>query len=552
MIRSRVRQILYCDDTEEQRYAMRRILERAGYTVIEAATGQEALDKIHAGILAVVMDVKLPDISGYEVCRRIKADPLTAAIPILQISASFADPALRAQGLQGGADAYVAQPVHAAELLSLVGALIRSHDSDRTLRFQAEISRQLALSLDYDETVHTIRHVFIPRFADRTRILLRPTNHPANHVQSLHFELSEPEMSGDREEPNHPAPLPPGLMDAACEVSRSGLPILILRGSTVPHSAPASQPSQATADYILAPLIVGRKQLGTLVFELEGVDRRYQPSNLALAEDLADRAALALQNASLYSAQNAAQAALIQSEKLAAAGRLSAAIAHEINNPLESITNLMYLIDTSEETTPTLKNYVQEALSELSRLTHIARQSLGFYRELTGPQRFDLNESIEDTLKIYLLRFQAKRIQIERHYAPEEIGLVAVKGELRQVVSNLLVNAYDALPEEGTIRIETEVVRSKDHLQTQETAVLRVIDDGPGISPEALSHVFEPFFTTKQGTGTGLGLWVSDTIITKHGGTIEITTRTGKNDHGTTFEVTLPLTPPRDAAQQPE
>lgn len=545
MIRSRIRQILYCDDTEEQRYAMRRILEKAGYTVVEAATGQDALDKIHAGILAVVMDVKLPDISGYEVCRRIKADPLTAAIPILQISASFADPALRAQGLQGGADAYVAQPVHAAELLSLVGALIRSHDSDRTLRFQAEISRQLALSLDYDETVQTIRRVFIPRFADRTRILLRPTNHPANHVQSPHFELSEPEISGNHEEPHNPAPLPPGLMDAACEVSRSGLPILALRGSPFPQSAPELEPGQATADYILAPLVVGRKQLGTLVFELDGVDRRYQLSNLPLAEDLADRAALALQNASLFSAQNAAQAALIQSEKLAAAGRLSAAIAHEINNPLESITNLMYLIDTSDETTPTLKGYVQEALSELSRLTHIARQSLGFYRELTGPQRFDLNESVEDTLKIYLLRFQAKRIHIERDYAPEPLELDGVKGELRQVISNLLVNAYDALQEDGTIRIETELLRCPDEEPGAcSKAVLRVIDDGSGIPPQTLAHVFEPFFTTKQGTGTGLGLWVSDTIITKHGGTIEITTRTGASDHGTTFEVTLPLISP--------
>jgi signal transduction histidine kinase len=548
MIKSRVSQILYCDDTEEQRYAMRRILEGSGYTVIEAATGTEALEKVHAGVLAVVLDVKLPDISGYEVCRRIKANPVTSAIPVLQISASFADPALRSQGLQGGADAYVAQPVHSAELLALVGALIRSHDSDRTLRFQAEVSRQLALSLDYDETLDTIRRVFIPRFADRCRILLRPVSQPNTH--SIAVSLTEPEISMGLD-----APVAPGLLAAAFEVSRTGQALQVPRGSLISSLDPESAVANAAADYIVAPLAVGRKHLGALIFELDGIDRRYQAANLALAQDLADRAALAIQNANLYSAQRAAQFALIQSEKLAAAGRLSAAIAHEINNPLESITNLMYLIDTSGETTPTVKGYVQEALSELSRLTHIARQSLGFYRELTGPQRFDLNESVEDTLNIYVRRFQAKRIRIERHYASERLELCGVKGEVRQVISNLLVNAYDALPEEGTIRIETALLKAPANEQpdaetktSRDKVVLRVVDDGPGIPRETLTRIFEPFFTTKQGTGTGLGLWVSDTIVAKHGGNIEVTTRTEAPGNGTTFEVTLPTGIPAAAA----
>jgi signal transduction histidine kinase len=207
----------------------------------------------------------------------------------------------------------------------------------------------------------------------------------------------------------------------------------------------------------------------------------------------------------------------------------------------------MYLIDTSGETTPTVKGYVQEALSELSRLTHIARQSLGFYRELTGPQRFDLNESVEDTLNIYLKRFQAKHIHVERHYTAEPLILCGVKGEVRQVISNLLVNAYDALPENGTIRIETALLKAApndipdpDVKVSGDKVILRVSDDGPGIPRETLTRIFEPFFTTKQGTGTGLGLWVSDTIVTKHGGAIEVTTRTDTPTHGTTFEVTLP------------
>ncbi len=498
MIQTRERQILYVDDTEEQRYAMRRILEGAGFRVLEAGTGREGLDLLHPGILAVVLDVKLPDMSGYDVCRQIKANPETAAIPVLQISASFADPVLRAAGLSGGADAYVAQPVHPAELLALVNALIRSHDSEKTLRFQAEISRQLSGSLDYHETLANIERVFVPRFADRCLAVLLADAHA--QVQAY--------QSADM--PDHYA-------DLANQVAHSGFT------------------SQVQGSALVVPLEVGRKRVGALVFALEGTDRSYAPSNVALAEDLAGRAALALQNASLYSAQRTTQHALIESEKLAAAGRLSAAIAHEINNPLESIINLLYLIDTSDETPPTIKGYVQEALSELSRLTHIARQSLGFYRELTGPATFDLNESVENTLEIYLKRFEGKHVTVVRRYHPGALELHAVKGEIRQVISNLLVNAYDALSAGGTLTVCT--TRRDDHV------LFCIGDNGSGIQPTVLARIFEPFFTTKDGTGTGLGLWVSDTIVTKHGGTIEVTSSTEGQTHGTVFEITLPVTP---------
>ena len=501
MIKTRVRRILYVDDTEEQRYVMRRILEGAGYQVVEATTGAEALALVHPDLLAIVLDVKLPDMSGYEVCRRIKADAATSSIPILQVSASFADPVLRAAGLSGGADAYVAQPVHPAELLTLVGALIRSFDSERTLRFQAHVSGKLSASLDYAETLAMMEQVFVPRFGDACYVRLL-----GEEAESSGGEYITEEMPED-------------LEAAAREVAASGVSRLLHAGALV------------------VPLQAGRHRLGALVFTCDGTQRFYTVQNVQLAEDLGDRAALALENARLYTRQRATQEALIQSEKLASAGRLSAAIAHEINNPLESLTNLMYLMETSDEITPTLKSYVTEALSELSRLTHIARQSLGFYRELTSPVEFDLNESIEDTIKLYERRFEAKRIHIERLYAAGPLTLKAVKGEVRQVISNLLVNALDAMSEGGKLCVETEQVGTGT--ASPGTDVLfRVIDDGTGIKPETMARVFEPFFTTKQGTGTGLGLWVTETIVTKHGGTIEVTS--GLNGRGTSFEVMLP------------
>ena len=519
MIPTRERLLLYVDDTEEQRYVMRRMLESDGFTVLEAGTGKAALEALHLyadadpdaaplPILAVILDVKLPDMSGYEVCRRIKAATATAALPVLQVSASFADPTLRAAGLSGGADAYVAQPVHQAELLSLVNALIRSHMGEKILRFQAEVSRRLSASLDYAETLRTVEQAFVPRFAD--------------DVVAYLCEPAEGAVASAGE-----ARLAEPVRAAADQVCKAGASRLV------------------DAQRLVVPLATGSKRLGALIFQLDGDRRSYGPAQIPLAEDLADRSALALENASLYSAQQNTQLALIQSEKLAAAGRLSAAIAHEINNPLESITNLMYLIDTSDEITPTLKGYVQEALSELSRLTHIARQSLGFYRELTGPKQFDLNESVLDTVNIYRKRFEAKHLAIECRFAAGPLELHAVKGEVRQVISNLLVNAYDAMTQDSHLLIETALEPGREGHADE--VMLRVTDDGPGIPPEVLRHIFEPFYTTKQGTGTGLGLWVSDTIVHKHGGTLEATSRTEGEGHGASFEMRLPVTaPPAD------
>ncbi|HWZ52894.1 MAG TPA: ATP-binding protein [Granulicella sp.] len=541
MIVEHDRHILYVDDTAEQRYAMRPILEGAGFHVLEAGSGAEAFRQLYPAategprpeVLAAILDVKLPDISGYDLCRSIKGNPTTSSLPILQIAGSRADPGLRAAGLSGGADAYVAQPVHPAELLALVEALIRSRDSEKTLRFQAEVSARLIASIDYQQTLRTIEQVFVPYFADGCTLYLRPNRIPAAGTRVGDVQVagtmwrirganSLHRYSRDRAQQEHLLPgdvtaVPEHLMADAMRVSSTAESCLV--GSSA----------------IMVPLKLERRRLGALVFELYGDRRRYTPSDVVLAEDLADRSSLALQNAILYRAQQKAQSALVQSEKLAAAGRLSAAIAHEINNPLESITNLIYLIDTTPDISPAVKSYTQEALSEVSRLAHIARQSLGFYRELTGPAWFDLNESVDAALAIYQKRFDAKRIRIERNLG-EALSLQAVKGEIRQVISNLLVNAFEAMSEDGMLHLETAAT-DPDHI------VLRVIDNGSGIAAEAIDHIFDPFFTTRDGTGTGLGLWVSDSIVAKHGGSIEVSSNTEAPNQGTKFEVTLPRTP---------
>ncbi|MGZ4890053.1 MAG: sensor histidine kinase, partial [Candidatus Angelobacter sp.] len=233
-----------------------------------------------------------------------------------------------------------------------------------------------------------------------------------------------------------------------------------------------------------------------------------------------------------------AENALRKSEKLAAAGRLAATIAHEINNPLEAVTNLLYLLRIDDKWDDNARGYVTQAEHELARIAHMARQTLGFYRDTTSPHRMDLPKLVEGVLSLYLPRIQAKNIRLSREY-DETVQVTGWAGEIRQVISNLIANAIDALPMEGTLRIR--VHRSKALANSQRPGGRIVIaDTGSGISPEHLKKLFEPFYTTKQDVGTGLGLWVSREIVQKHGGSITLRSCTLPGRTGTVFSIFLP------------
>ncbi|MGZ4879424.1 MAG: ATP-binding protein [Candidatus Angelobacter sp.] len=233
-----------------------------------------------------------------------------------------------------------------------------------------------------------------------------------------------------------------------------------------------------------------------------------------------------------------AENALRKSEKLAAAGRLAATIAHEINNPLEAVTNLLYLLRIDDKWDDNARGYVTQAEHELARIAHMARQTLGFYRDTTSPHRMDLPKLVEGVLSLYLPRIQAKNIRLWREY-DETVQVTGLAGEIRQVISNLVANAIDALPMEGTLRIR--VHRSKALTNSKRPGGRIVIaDTGSGISPEHLKKLFEPFYTTKQDVGTGLGLWVSREIVQKHGGSITLRSCTLPGRTGTVFSIFLP------------
>ena len=236
------------------------------------------------------------------------------------------------------------------------------------------------------------------------------------------------------------------------------------------------------------------------------------------------------------------QAALAANEKLALAGRLAATIAHEIHNPLDSVTNLLYLMRTGT-TEEEYEQFLDMAEKEMARVTEISRALLGLYRESTAPILVDLGATMHDILLLMERHIRDLGVGVEINL-PEQICVSGFPAELRQVFTNLVANAAEATGNGGVVRVELR----REQRTADETgrmtpgAVVEIMDDGPGIPRDILPQLFQPFFTTKGQMGTGLGLWVSRGITTKHGGTLELRSRAGEGEHGTVAEVFLPIT----------
>jgi PAS domain S-box-containing protein len=238
------------------------------------------------------------------------------------------------------------------------------------------------------------------------------------------------------------------------------------------------------------------------------------------------------------------RAALLANEKLAVAGRLASTIAHEIHNPLDSVANLLYLLQ-QDPGDAEARHFLEIAQSELARVTQISRAMLSLYRESNAPVPVCLKDMLDDLLLLMEGRFNTLGVRVSSDLPPE-ITVDGFPAELRQVFTNLITNAAEAAAEGGavTIRIVPQKAGpdSSGH-RLEAGAVVKITDDGPGISPEIRDHLFQPFFTTKGERGTGLGLWVSQGIIRKHAGTIQLESRIDGPDRGTTASVFLASKP---------
>lgn len=239
--------------------------------------------------------------------------------------------------------------------------------------------------------------------------------------------------------------------------------------------------------------------------------------------------------------QKKAEAALVQSEKLAAVGRLAASISHEINNPLEAVTNLLYLA-AGEQVSDAVRTYLDMAAQELARVSQIAGQTLRFHRQSTHPRRVSPQDLLEPVLALYQGRMVNAVVTLQTEYRGVPL-FTCYEGDIRQVLNNLVGNAIDAMRGRGKLRVRSHASTNR---RTGVAGVRIVVaDDGHGMTPETLRRLFEPFYTTKGIHGTGLGLWISHGIVAKHHGLLTIRSRVPSHAvrGGTVFSLFLPLQP---------
>lgn len=316
-----------------------------------------------------------------------------------------------------------------------------------------------------------------------------------------------------------------------------------------------SQPLRWT--YTLWPVLVGQTQTLAIILQVTEATAAGQDAVLinqalllgALRQHELIEAAemLNIQLRAEMLARKTAEKALLRSERLAVAGRMAAVLAHEINNPLAGVMDLLYLVRTREDVPHQALQYIDQAEGELNRIAHITRQTLGFYRESSSSTTFGARALLESIVDLLRSRVQAKGAAIDLQ-CDQGLMVTATYGELRQVLSNFLLNSLDALQEEGRVAIRASL--SSDPKTASRRIRFTLSDNGTGIEPSVLERIFEAFYTTKGAIGNGLGLWVCQQIIGHHNGSLRVRSSTHGHRKGTTFSITLPThseTPELDA-----
>lgn len=224
------------------------------------------------------------------------------------------------------------------------------------------------------------------------------------------------------------------------------------------------------------------------------------------------------------------EAALRTSEKLSLLGRITASIMHEINNPAEALSNIVYLIGQSSESPELVKSLAELAEEQLTRIQYVARQTLSYFKDAPQKRRLDVVPLVHTAIRFHEQSLSRKKIRL-RQQLPETLFASIFPGDLLQLISNLLGNAIEAVPPGGALCIRLR--GSEDRIR------LTVADNGCGIPKSLRAHLFEPFHTGREDKGNGLGLWICKSIAERHGGRISCRTSTAQDSHGTTFSLSI-------------
>jgi two-component system cell cycle sensor histidine kinase/response regulator CckA len=494
--------VLNVDDSDERLRYRSTVLEDSKFAVVEARTGTEALRVARERQPALVLlDVHLPDLDGFEVCRRLKADPLTESIPVLHVSAAYPDDAHEIEGLRGGADSYLREPVSAEVLVEVIRALLRRVSAEAAAR-QARDEAEQAMRLSERRYRSLFEHA--PYGICQTMRDGRFLSVNDALAAMLGYHSRRELLAAGSITPFYVNPADRERLIAQLERRRP------IRGAEVAMRRADGQ--QVTVRISSRPIEDGYE---------------------AFVEDVTERQRLEEQ--------------LRQSQKLEAIGQLAGGIAHDFNNTLTVILGYADMLARQIGTDKPLGRDLVEIRRSAEHAASLTHQLLAFARQ--QPLRLapvDLS-AVVVAANAMLRRLVGERVMIRTQLAPSPCTLMADAMQLQQVIVNLVVNARDAMPDGGVVTIETELLSIGDGASPDRTGLapgryvqLVVRDTGAGMDEATKRHLFEPFFTTKQvGAGTGLGLSTAYGIVQQLGGSIAVDSAVNQ---GTRFALHFPWT----------
>jgi PAS domain S-box-containing protein len=480
--------ILAVDDEKSGLYFRKLILEHAGYSVLSATNTEEAMELFRLNpVDLVITDHLIGRETGTEMSGEMKR--LKPSVPIILLSGTQSVP----DELEH-ANAFLSKTEGPDELLGIVGSLLQSDVAALPERLKPEtVPLQVLLAAIVEDSDDAI-------FSKRTDGTVLTWNKAAEAMYGYRPDEIIGQSVSMLVPPEHP-----GEMDDILERLR--------RGERLQHFETTR-----------------RAKNGRILNVSLTISPVCDASGNVIAASTIARDITQIKRA---------EEALRNSERLAIAGRMAATMAHEINNPLETVTNILYLLGRNSSLDEKGRGYLKVAEEELRRVGQITRTTLGLYRDRdTTPGPVNVVGLLDTILMLYQRQIQAVGATVEMRYRSAG-NVEGVSGELRQVFSNLIANAIDALEVTGT-RLLVRVRDSVDQRRGPRPGIkVTVADNGTGMSDETLANLFQAFYTTKGQKGTGVGLWVSQSIVEKHGGWMRVRSRTGEC-HGTCFVVFFP------------
>jgi len=508
--------ILVVDDTEANRYTIARILRKEGFEVEEAENGVAGLARVNDDLDLVVLDIHMPEMDGYEVCRRIKADPQLRAIPILHVSATYTETSDIAYGLESGADGYLTHPVDPAVLVATVRAFLRLRNADRALRQSETISRSRAEELQ--AVMHAVpAAVMIAHDAECRTVT---GNRTAHELLRLPERTNLSRTAEDGEARPHFQ-----IFQDGRELQTSDLPI---------------QRAAATGTHISGEELEIR-------FQDDSFRHVYGSATPLFDETGRVRGAVGAYVDMTDLRQ--ARAQLERAQRMESIGTLAGGVAHETNNQMTVVLGFTQFLMSAANITAAQRRDLQQVKLGAERVAELTRQLLALSRRQTlHTESLDLDALVRESRPL-LQRLVGPENKLIMQLDPAPKWVQGDRTQLVQVLLNLVMNARDAMPEGGRVTIRT---RRADEVppggrfgrawNSDGVAILSVADTGTGIDSSISSRVFEPFFTTKPvGRGTGLGLSVVEGIIEQSNGEMWLSSGA---ERGTTFTIALPLVEP--------